>query len=191
MDKIKQQKNELDKYERNSTNNKNNNDRLNMILSVIDRIYKFFEYKILSDKQSVELKLPKWVNVNRERFNNILSTISKAKNDGLKTNVDGREITLGNAESLLKGAARRKINGSQFQKEYNIVDDVEITLQKSMFTRSQNRMVDVLLLLGEITKLKDKKIDEQPDTTDMPELESEEPAGQKSSVLLKVLKSNA
>ena len=141
--------------------------------------------------QSVELKLPKWVNVNRERFNNILSTISKAKNDGLKTNVDGREITLGNAESLLKGAARRKINGSQFQKEYNIIDDVEITLQKSMFTRSQNRMVDVLLLLGEITKLKDKKIDEQPDTTDMPELESEEPAGQKSSVRLKVLKSNA
>ena len=134
--------------------------------------------------QSVELKLPKWVNVNRERFNNILSTISKAKNDGLKTNVDGREITLGNAESLLKGAARRKINGSQFQKEYNIIDDVEITLQKSMFTRSQNRMVDVLLLLGEITKLKDKKIDEQPDTTDMPELESEEPAGQKSSELV-------
>ena len=185
MDKIKQQKNELDKHERNSTNNKNNNDRLNMILSVIDRIYKFFEYKVLSDKQSVELKLPKWVNVSKERFNNILSTISKAKNDGLKTNVDGREITLDNAESLLKGAASRKINGSHFQKEYNnIVDDVEIILQKSMFTRSQNRMVEVLSLLGEITKLKDKKIDEQPDTTDMPELESEEPAGQKSSELV-------
>ena len=38
---------ELDTDERNSTNNKNDNDRLNMILSVIDRIYQFFEYKFL------------------------------------------------------------------------------------------------------------------------------------------------
>ena len=51
MDKIKQQKIELDTDERNSTNNKNDNDRLNMILSVIDRIYQFFEYKFLWDKQ--------------------------------------------------------------------------------------------------------------------------------------------
>ena len=136
-------------------------------------------------KNPDQLKLPKWVNVSKKRSNEIMRTITKAKNDWLKTNVDGREITLDNAESLLKGAASRKINGSHFQKEYNnIVDDVEIILQKSMFTRSQNRMVEVLSLLGEITKLKDKKIDEQPDTTDMPELESEEPAGQKSSELV-------
>ena len=42
LDKINQQKIELDKDERNSTNNKTENDRLNMILSFIDRIYKFF-----------------------------------------------------------------------------------------------------------------------------------------------------
>ena len=46
--------------------------------------------------------MPKWVNVTKERFNEILSTITKAKNVELKTNVDGREITLDNAESLLK-----------------------------------------------------------------------------------------
>ena len=44
LDKIKQQKIKLNKDERNSTNNKNENDRLNMIVSVIDRIYQFFEY---------------------------------------------------------------------------------------------------------------------------------------------------
>ena len=38
LDKIKQQKIELDEDERNSINNKNENDRLNMILNVIDRI---------------------------------------------------------------------------------------------------------------------------------------------------------
>ena len=42
-------------------------------------------------------------NVSKERSNEILSTITKAKNDGLKTNVDGREIPLDIAESLLKG----------------------------------------------------------------------------------------
>ena len=39
-----------------------------------------------------------------------MRTITKAKNDWLKTNVDGREITLDNAESLLKGIASGKIN---------------------------------------------------------------------------------
>ena len=52
MDKIKQQKIKLDTDERNSTNNKNDIDRLNMILSVIDGIYQFFEYTFLLDKQS-------------------------------------------------------------------------------------------------------------------------------------------
>ena len=50
LDRIKQQKIKLDKDERNSANNKNENDRLNIILSLIDRIYEFFVYKLLSDK---------------------------------------------------------------------------------------------------------------------------------------------
>ena len=50
LDRIKQQKIKLDKDERNITNNQNENDRLNIILSLIDRIYEFFVYKLLSDK---------------------------------------------------------------------------------------------------------------------------------------------
>ena len=46
--------------------------------------------------------LPKWVNVSKQRFNEILSTVAEAKNNGLKINVDGREIALDNVESLLK-----------------------------------------------------------------------------------------
>ena len=45
LDEIKQQKIELDKDERNGTNNKTENDRLNMILSVNNRLYQVFEYK--------------------------------------------------------------------------------------------------------------------------------------------------
>ena len=66
LNKIKQQKIELNKDERNSTNNENENDRLNMILSVIDRIYQFFEYKFLPGEQPDELKLPKWVKVSEK-----------------------------------------------------------------------------------------------------------------------------
>ena len=156
LNEIKEQKIELNKDERNSTNNKNENDRLNMILSVIDRIYRFFEYKFLPN----ELKLPKWVNVSKETFNEIQSTITKAKKDGLvpKTNVDGREITLGYAESLLKGIASGKIKGNEFKREYNnIVDNVEAIVQKPMLTRSQEKTVEILFLLKEILKSKDKK----------------------------------
>ena len=56
MDEIKQQKIKLNEDERNSTNNKNENDELNNILSVINRIYQFFEYKFLSDKQPTQIK---------------------------------------------------------------------------------------------------------------------------------------
>ena len=72
MDEIKQQKIKLNKDQRNSTNNINENDRLNVILIVIDSIYQVFDYKFLSEK----------------RFNDILSTITKAKNDGLKVEME-------------------------------------------------------------------------------------------------------
>ena len=61
-----------------------------MILSVTDRIYQFSEYKFLPDKQPNKLKLPKQVGANKGRFNESLNIITKARNDGLKTNADGR-----------------------------------------------------------------------------------------------------
>ena len=82
-----------------------------------------------------QIKNTKRVNVSKEIFNEILSRITKAKNDWLKTNVDGRKTILYNAESLLKDVASRKINGSKFKKEYNnIVDYVDAILQKPLLT---------------------------------------------------------
>ena len=46
--------------------------------------------------------LPKWVKVSEQRFNKILSTVTKARNKGLKNRVDGREITLDKTKSFLK-----------------------------------------------------------------------------------------
>ena len=59
--------------------------------------------------------------VSKERFNNILSIITKAKSDGLKTNVNGKEITLDDAESLLKGIVSGKMNRSDFKKSTTIL----------------------------------------------------------------------
>ena len=82
------------------------------------------------------------------------------------------------------------MNGSELKKEYNnIADDIELIVQKSMVTRSEEKIVDILSLLKEIPKYKSEKPDEQPDTKDMPELESEEPAEQKR-VGLKILTPN-
>ena len=55
--------------------------------------------------------LPKWVKVSKKKINEILSTITEAKYNGLKVTVDGREITLDKAESLLKGVGSGQIDG--------------------------------------------------------------------------------
>lgn len=52
LNKIREQKIELNADETNNTNNKDGIDRLNIILRVFDRCYYFFEYKFLPDKQS-------------------------------------------------------------------------------------------------------------------------------------------
>ena len=113
------------------------------------------------DEKTKELKLtklPKWVKVSKKRFNEILSTITEAKNNGLKINADGKEITLDKAECLLKDIGSGKIDGHEFKEKYNsTVNDVEEILNKRILTKNQSSMVKYLLLLGEILKPKDKK----------------------------------
>ena len=92
----------------------------------------------------------------------------------------GKEITLDKAESLLKDVRSGKINRHEFKEKYNdIIDDVIPIFDKSAFTKNEQNMIEILSLLKEIIKLKDKKTDEQPDTTDTPELESVESAEQR------------
>ena len=154
---------------------------------MIDVVYYLFNAFGISTKPG-RLMLPKQANVSEERFNEILSTVTEAKNNRLKINVDGREITLDSAESLLKGVGSGKIDKREFKKKYNnIVDDIE-KISNRPHTRSQENMVKILSLLKEISKSKDKTTDEQPDTTHMSELESEESAAQKRNLQGKGLK---
>ena len=82
--------------------------------------------------------LPKWVEISEKRFNDILSTVTKAKNDRLRTNVDGREITLDNTESLLKDLGNELIDRHESKNSCNnTVDNIEASLDDDgPFTRN-------------------------------------------------------
>ena len=108
---------------------------------MVDAAYYLFNAFGISTKPD-RLMLPKWVNVSKERFNKILNAVPEAKNNGLTTNVEGREITLDNVESLLEDTSSRKINKSEFKKRYNnIAVDEEKILNRSMLTRNQIKII--------------------------------------------------
>ena len=87
-------------------------------------------------KNPDQIKLSNWVNVGKERFNEMLSTITKPKAMFQKL-MQMEE----NAESILNGIGSVKINGSEFKREYNnIVNDVEAILLKPMLKRSQEKI---------------------------------------------------
>ena len=101
MDEIKQQKIKLNEDERNSTNNKNKNDNLNNMLSVVNRIYQCFEYKLLPGEQPDESNLPKWVKV-KQRFDVIKKKVQNAKINNLQARPKGcKVININESNKLL------------------------------------------------------------------------------------------
>ena len=145
---------------------------------MIEIVYYLFNSLGISS-QPGRLMLQEWVKVSEKRFNKILSTVTEAKNEGLRTNVDGREITLDNTESLLKHLGKEILDRHEFKREHNnIANDVEVIVNKPLTTRNQEKMVEIMSLLKEIPK---SKSDEQPNTTGMPELKSEESNRRKKS----------
>ena len=148
---------------------------------MIDVVYYLFNSLGISSKPG-RLMLPNWVEISEKRFNEILSTVTKAKNEGLRTNVDGREITLDNTESLLKDLGNKILDRHEFKRKYsNIANDVEAIANKPIITRNQETMVEATSLLKEILEPSNKKSGEQLDTTDMPELESKQSATERTN----------
>ena len=93
---------------------------------MIDAVYYLFNSIGISSKPD-RLMLPKWLRVSEERFKEILSTVTKAKNERLKANGGRREIALVNTERLLK------IDKREFRKKHNIIaDDVRKVKSKSL-----------------------------------------------------------
>ena len=86
---------------------------------MINIVYYLFNSLGISS-QPGRLMLPEWVNVSEKRFNEILSTVTEVKNEGLRTNVDGGEITLDNTASLLKNLGKGILDEHEFKREYYV-----------------------------------------------------------------------
>ena len=147
MNEIKQQKIKLNEDERNSTNNKNKIDRLNMILSVIDRIYQFFEYKFLPGEQPDELKLPKWVKVSKKRFDMIKNKVQNAKNNNLQARPNRSSlINFSESNNLLQGIEYSRISHEEALKRIkNIRSDIKKIVDKNSLNSNQVKVLNVLL----------------------------------------------
>ena len=120
---------------------------------------KNFNYQQFEINKGLKLtKLPKWIRVSEERFNEILSTITGAKSNGLTANIDGKEITLDKAESLPKEIVSGEINKKNVREKYSdVVNDVIPISNKEVLTENQNNIVKILLPLKEIFRPNDKK----------------------------------
>ena len=82
-----------------------------------------------------------------KKFNEIMSTVTKAKNKGIRINVDGKEITLDNTESSLKDLGNGMLDGHEFKNRFNdIVNDVEAIVNKPITTRNQEKIVEIMSL---------------------------------------------
>ena len=130
MNEIKQQKIKLNEDERNSTNNKNKIDELNDILSVINRIYQFFEYRFLLGEQPDESNLPKRVKVSKQRFDVINKKVQNAKISNLQarpkeSNYFNEVINFNKSNKLLHEIENSKITYEEALKRIeNICSDI-------------------------------------------------------------------
>ena len=151
LDKIKQQKIKLNKDERNSTNNKNENDRLNMILSVIGRIYQFFEYKIFSGEQLDESKLPKQIKVSKQRFDVIKNKVQNAKSNDWKARPNrSKVINFNESNKLLHEIENSKITYEEALKRIeNIRSDINKIISMQSLDPNQIKVLNILFMVNE------------------------------------------
>ena len=93
------------------------------------------DYKNLKDLdyqpdqlQPDELVVPKWVKVAKNRFDEIQSIVTEAKNNRLKTSVGKNIITVNSIEELIKDVASKKNKSKRETKNrYNAILDDNIS----------------------------------------------------------------
>ena len=118
----------------------------------------------------------------KSRFNEIKDLTTRANESKLMTRLEGKNITLKNAEKLLEGMISGKINKKKVRDMYNdIAGDIN-KLNKLKPAESRKKILPIFkelegIFMGSIA---DEEVDDKvDDETDMPELESEESAEQR------------
>ena len=95
------------------------------------------------DEDETDQELLPWVKVPKSRFNEIKDVIFRANESILMSRLEGRNITLKNAEKLLEGMISGKINKKKVRDMYNdIAEDVN-KLNKLKPTESRKKILPI------------------------------------------------
>ena len=137
------------------------------------------------DKEAKEIDLS-WMHRSVNELKEVIKEVDKYDISGINTTVDNKNITVRTLKSFLNDIATEKIT-SKDDVEKNVLGKItgdKKLLQKrikSYSSKDRKKLSEVIdqaeyVIFGLIPPIKEG---EQPDTTDMPELESEKSAAQK------------
>ena len=123
-----------------------------MILSVIDRIYQFFEYKIFSGEQLDESKLPKQIKVSKQRFDVIKNKVQNAKSNDWKARPNrSKVINFNESNKLLHEIENSKITYKEASKiTENIRCDINEIISIQSINPNQINKINTLFMVNEI-----------------------------------------
>ena len=122
------------------------------MLSVINRIYQFFEYKFLLGEQPDELNLPKWIKVSKQRFDVIKKKVQNAKINNLQARPKGgKVINTNESNKLLHETENSQITYEEALKRIeNIRSDIDKLVNAQSINLNQVNMVNILFMVNEI-----------------------------------------
>ena len=149
-----------------------------------------------------ESNLPKWIKVSKKRFNVIKKEVQNAKINNLQARIKGgKVININESNKLLHEKENNQITYEEALKGIeNIRSDINKLVSAQIINLNQVNVLNILFMTNEITTeesesvgvnekgdfeiFKEKSVkekqesNEQPDTTDIPELESEKSAAE-------------
>ena len=122
------------------------------MLSVINRVYKFFEYKFLLGEQPDESNLPKWIKASKQRFDVIKKTVQNAKINNLQVRQNGdKVININESNILLHEIENSQITYEEALKRIeNIRSDINKIINMQSLNLSQIYLLNILFMVIEI-----------------------------------------
>ena len=122
------------------------------MLSVINRVYKFFEYKFLLGEQPDESNLPKWIKASKQRYDVIKKTVQNAKINNLQVRQNGdKVININESNILLHEIENSQITYEEALKRIeNIRSDINKIINMQSLNLSQIYLLNILFMGIEI-----------------------------------------
>ena len=120
-------------------------------MSVINRIYQFFEYKFLPGEQPDGSNLPKWVKISKQRFDVIKKKVQNAKINNLQARPkESKDINIKESNKLLHEMETSQITYEEALKRIeNIRRDINKRISMQSLNTSQISLLNILFMANE------------------------------------------